>query len=738
MRFLSRLLAAAVFSLFPTIALASQLTIKVIDSSSAAVAGAEVEVFTEGSSRPVSINATSAQGTAEFANLPDIALRIRVLAPGFGAGSQLFPANGRTEESTITIALPLAPVSETVIVSATGTPALPDQSGASVALLSGNEIATIWPVATNDALRFLPGAVVSSAGQRGGLSSLFVRGGDSRYNKVIVDAVPVNDPGGTFDFGTLPLFEADRMEFLRGTESALYGSDAMTSVVQVWSRTGSTEVPELRFGADAGNYGTENGYASLSGAKGRFDYNVFGDQLNTAGSGPNDDYFNSLEGANLGAKLNHWASLRLRVRHDNSAAGVQNEWNFNGNVILPPDRDQRARQNNLLSSLELDIKGASNWQHRFIGFEHITHRTNIDSVNDQQSGLLDPDMFSFHAIADLNRAGFEYQGSYAEKSWAQTTFGYYGEDENGFVGDVNFGITHGQRTSNEVFAQQSLALGRLGAIAGARFVHNSKFGNTGVPQVGATYLVARGGQVLSGTRLVFSYGRGFKEPRLEETFASPPSSTPNPGLRPERSRSLEAGIQQQLFSGKASVQVDYFNNLFRDQIAYPFDPATFIGEYVNINKSLAHGAEFQFDGRLRSHLALTAAYTYTSTQILQAPACTPAQFCDTSIFAAGKPLFRRPKHAASLLLTYLSERWGADLGSSFVGRRPDSDFYGLGYDHTPGYVLVNAGAWYALNSRVRFYVAGENLTNHFYEEVVGYPALKANFRAGIRFRVGGE
>jgi outer membrane receptor protein involved in Fe transport len=256
--------------------------------------------------------------------------------------------------------------------------------------------------------------------------------------------------------------------------------------------------------------------------------------------------------------------------------------------------------------------------------------------------------------------------------------------------------------------------------------------------VGATYLLARGGQLLSGTRLVFSYAKGFKEPRLEETFAGPPSSTPNPGLRPERSRSFDTGIQQQLFGGKASLQANYFNNIFRDQIAYPFDPTTFIGQYVNINKSLAHGAEFQFDARVRSHLSLTTGYTYTSTQILQAPACTPAQFCDTAIFGTGKPLFRRPKHAASLLLTYLSKRCGGDLGGSFVGRRADSDFYGLGYDHTPGYVLVNAGAWYAVNSRVRFYVAGENLTNRFYEEVVGYPALGANFRAGIRFRVGGE
>lgn len=738
MRFLSRLFAVIALSLFSTLALASELTVKVVDSSSAAVSGAEVDVFAETSSRPIAINTTSAQGIANFTKLPDGALRIHVLAPGFAEASQTISTQHTDEHSAVTIALQLAPVTETVSVSATRTPLRTDETGASMALLSGSELDTMHPVAANDALRFLPGVVVSTAGQRGGLSSLFVRGGDSRYNKVIVDGVPVNDPGGTFDFGTVPLFEGDRMEFLRGAESTLYGSDAMTSVVQVWSRTGSTEVPELRFGADAGNYGTENGYASFSGANGRFDYSVFGNQLNTAGSGPNDDYFNSLEGANLGVKLNDWASLRLRVRHDNSAAGVQNEWNFNGNVLLPPDRDQRARQNNLLSSLELDVRGPSNWQHRFTGFEHVTHRTNIDSLNDQQSGILDPDMFAFHAIADLNRAGFEYQGSYVEKSWAQTTFGYYGEDENGFVGDVNFGITHGQRTNHEVFAQQSLVLGRFSAIAGARFVHDSKFGNAGVPQVGGTYLLARGGRVLSGTRLVFSYAKGFKEPRLEETFAGRPSSTPNPGLRPERSRSFAAGVQQQLFNGKGSVQANYFNNLFRDQIAYPFDPATFIGRYVNINKSLAHGAEFQFDARLRSHLSLTTGYTYTSTQILQAPACTPAQFCDTAIFGTGKPLFRRPKHAASLLLTYLSRRWGGDLGGSFVGRRADSDFYGLGYNHTPGYVLVNAGAWYALNTRVRFYVAGENLTNRFYEEVVGYPALGANFRAGIHFRVGGE
>src|SRR5256886_16197095 len=96
-----------------------------------------------------------------------------------------------------------------------------------------------------------------------------------------------------FPYTTLfrsPLTEADRLEFVRGAQSALYGSDAMTSVVQVWTRTGNTVVPELRLGADGGNLGTANGYLSLAGAPGRFDYNVFGDQFNSSGHGVNNDY----------------------------------------------------------------------------------------------------------------------------------------------------------------------------------------------------------------------------------------------------------------------------------------------------------------------------------------------------------------------------------------------------------------------------------------------------------------
>src|SRR5207237_9752861 len=132
----------------------------------------------------------------------------------------------------------------TVVVSGDRT-ALPESAGGSqVSTLDAEALRALLPVSAADALRLLPGAVVNTAGQRGGLASLFVRGGESRYNKVLLDGVVGNGPGGTFDFGVVPTYQFERVELERGADSALYGSDAMTSVVQFSSRNGRTRLPE--------------------------------------------------------------------------------------------------------------------------------------------------------------------------------------------------------------------------------------------------------------------------------------------------------------------------------------------------------------------------------------------------------------------------------------------------------------------------------------------------------------
>lgn len=733
--------------LLSTTAFATDFIVKVVDPHQAAVSGAQIELLRKDGSKALATQITSAEGIVVFHLASAGPYQVKVLAPGFAQETIAVSA-----QEELTVMLRLATASETVVVTATRTPVVAQAAGADVDTLTAGQLTTMQPVAANDAVRFLPGAVVNTAGQRGGLSSLFVRGGESNYNKVIVDGVTINEPGGTFDFGTLSLSQGDRMEFARGAQSTLYGSDAMTSVVQVSTRTGSTSVPELRFGADGGNFQTAHGYASLAGARGRFDYNVFGDQFNTNGSGVNNAYSNSLEGANVGARVNDSASLRIRIRHSNSHSGNPGEWSFNGYdplvpsngltaplVPLQPNPDEWSQLNNLLGSVELMVAAPNGWQHRLSGFDYV-YRYNEQNPGDaaRVDPFGDPIDFPSNEIDHINRGGFEYQGDYSERTWAHTTFGYRLENENGYVGDIDYGAqNHGQRLNQDTYVQQELTLGRLGVIAGGRFVHDSAFGNTGVPRVALTWQALHGGEMFSGTRLRFSYATGFKEPRLEETFngiPGDPFNIPNPGLKPERVRAFEAGFQQNLFGDKYALAGTYFNNLFRNQINYVIsnNPPNFPGQYVNVNEAFAQGAEVLFRAKLRSSLLVNSAYTYTSSQYLDNPAPFDA------IYNPGQPLLRRPKHSASSTISYLGNRWGANLGGSFVGRRADSDFDNFGITHAAGYVRADLGGWYAVHPRLTAYVNVENALDRRYNEVVGYPALPINFRAGMRFRIGGE
>ncbi len=729
MRFI-RILLSLLFALAST-AFAADLRVRVSDPHSALVNGAHVAIYQKG--RVQAVQTTNAEGNAVF-QIADGAYDVEVLAPGFAAFKTRVAVHG---ETAVSAKLSLANAASTVNVTASRTPLTAEASASSTSSLSSVEISNLQPTEAGEAIRFLPGAVVSNAGERGGLTSLFVRGGESRYNKVIIDGVTVNDPGGTFDFGVVPLSQVDHIEFVRGAESTLYGSDAMTSVVQFFSRTGTTRTPELRFGADGGTFQTANGYASLSGAINRVDYNFFANQFNTQGQGINNAFSNSSQGGNLGVRLTQNWLFRLRARHNNSFVGVPGEWSFNGQPLLPPDADAHAHQNNFLASAELNYAGGK-WQHRITGFEYNHQRTDIDSV--QEPGRTTPGFgnfdFPYHSLANINRAGIEYQGDYWERSWARSTFGYRFEDENGFAGDLTAPpVGHGLRRNHSLFGQQVLAWERATFIAGVRYEHNESFGNRAIPEAAISYLLWNGSGALGAFRLRGRYAEGIKEPRFEETFGVGGFGIiANPNLKPETNRSLEGGFQQTFFANKYALNAVYFNNLFRNRIDFTFDPVTFEGQYVNVNKSFAQGAEIDLQGRPTNRIKLQGSYVYTSGQVLAAP----LQF--NPLLSAGAPLLRRPRHSGNLLLSYTRPRFGGTLGGTFVGRRPDSDFLGLAetINHTAGYARFDLGAWYAVHPRVTAYANVENLLNRKYEDVAGYPALKANFRAGLRFRLGGD
>ena len=717
----------------PILAQAADFTVHVTDPDGRNVPGARITLYQTSNNAAIASADADPSGSAIFPGLSNSSYRVQVLAPGF---AEALTDTNPQSDAGVEVHLRVAARNETVEVTATGSPLPADQTGAPVETVDRDTLLNRQPVEAVDAIRFLPGAVVSTSGRRGGVGSLFVRGGESSYNKVIVDGVPINpvdEPGGTFDFGVVPTVGADRFEFVRGPESVLYGSDALTSVVQMFSKTGTTRTPELTLSGEGGTFSTARGSASLAGVYGRFDYNIFGEQFNTSGQGVNDDYSISAEGANVGVRLSPKAMFRLRARDSNERNGVQGFYKVYGVQYATPDTDQRARQNNFLSSADLTLDGSSQWKHDFSGYEYHHVRTNIDSFFDPGRAVLFD--FPFSTYTDQNRSGFQYHGEWDPRLWARTNVGYEFEDEIASTGKPKtVANTRGVRRNHAVYAEQIFTFSHLTLVAGGRFIHNESFGNRGVPRAALTFRPFRSGEFLIGTRVRLAYGEGIKEPNFYESFGIGQFVVPNPNLRAEKSRTLEGGVVQSFFHDRYSISAGYYNNLFRDQIAFSSDPVTFVGHYVNLNRSLAHGAEFEFHGRPLSRLSFDAGYTYTSTQILRSPEAFDP------LLAAGQPLLRRPKHAGTVTLNYIARRWGGNLSAVGIGRRTDSDFFGLTphIDHAAGYVRADASGWYGVQRHVTAFLAVENLLNRRYQEAVGYPALKANFRAGLRFRFGGE
>ena len=528
------------FWLLTTSALcAADLKLIVQSPSGDRVSGVQVTLYRASDNAGVGILTTTGDGSVIFGDLANETYKAIVLAPGFA--EQSLQVTVPQSEPQI-VHLKLATTPQTVVVSATATPTTVNQTAVSLDFLSSDQLTLLNPPAAADALSYIPGAIVNTSGRRGSQASLFVRGGESSYNKVLIDGVPVNDPGGFYDFGVTPMNNIQRLEVVRGPESTIYGTDAMTSVVQLWTTTGTTLKPVFEFGADGGTFSTANGYASVAGADKIFDYNFFLNQFDTQGQGINDAYSNGLQGGNVGIRFSQRVALRLRLRHSNNWTGVQSNWWFNGDPVLPPNSNQLAHQNNFLASAELAVSGPGAWQHTFSGYEYNHVQANSQAYVDPGREFIDS---PFSNLSKYNRAGFEYQGQWTPRPWAQTTIGYTFEDENGFIhsefapGTPFFSVsdTHGLRFNNYLFGQELLTWKRVSALAGVGYVNNSSFGNKVVPRASVSFLLLQGNETFSGTRLRAGYSEGIKEPSFQQSFGIsgtyPTLPNPEPATRAE-------------------------------------------------------------------------------------------------------------------------------------------------------------------------------------------------------------
>ncbi|HKY04019.1 MAG TPA: TonB-dependent receptor plug domain-containing protein, partial [Blastocatellia bacterium] len=283
----------------------------VVDPSGARVADVRV-ILRDKPGRAAHETRTDSDGRFEFANVADGQYVLAAEAEGFAQVEKVIIDPGSTND--IVVRLAVAAIADHTVITATRTDTPIAELGGSVSVTGQDELKRENQTLVSESLRQTPGLVVTQSGGRGGLTSIFARGGESDYNKVLIDGVAVNQAGGLFDFSALTPENLDRIEVVRGPRSALFGSDAMTSVIQLFTRRGTTSTPELELSGEGGNLDFHREVARLSGLAGWFDYSAsFGFQ-STDGRFDNNDFTNRSASLNLGFQLAPSAELRLTSR----------------------------------------------------------------------------------------------------------------------------------------------------------------------------------------------------------------------------------------------------------------------------------------------------------------------------------------------------------------------------------------------------------------------------------------
>jgi outer membrane receptor protein involved in Fe transport len=392
-------LAVLLFPLVGQAESAAALKGTLTDPSGAAIARAEVtaQPLPAGS---VIRATTDAEGRFQL-SLPAGRYRLRIEHPSFTRlERELVLAAG--ESRSWDAQAQLERLAATVIVSAQAEPAGAEAVSSPVTVLTRADIVERQAVWLGPLLATTPGFAISRLGRDGGLTTLFLNGGNSNFTKVLVDGATLNEPGGLVDFSGFALEGVEKIEVVRGAESALHGSDAMAGVVQIFSHRGATRRPALDLGAEGGRFGTARGTARLSGLLGRFDYSAGAAQFYTDGQGPNDHFRSTTLAGNFGWRFTDSNAVRLAVRSNTSDAGVPGQTS-----LAPPDRTEHSAQRNFTAGLAWDFSTGARWRHRLAAAETYIRQLFDDPASDFCSSA--PPFvcdFPFTLRNQFNRAGF--------------------------------------------------------------------------------------------------------------------------------------------------------------------------------------------------------------------------------------------------------------------------------------------------------------------------------------------
>lgn len=612
--------------------------------------------------------------------------------------------------SLVVAALPAAAQElrlDTIVVTPNRAPAKASEIGSSVTVIDEKTIEEQSLPTVSDYLVTVPGVTIASQGGKGSLSTLMVRGLPGEYVKTLINGIDVSDVTYTkvqSHHGQFLAGIMDHMEVLRGSQSTLYGSEAIAGVVDIQTLGGVTVGTHHRIGVEGGSHGTVLGTYRLDAGsdEGQFGLALAGlhtDGFSAAARGTENDGFKNITGTVAGRyevspDLTLFASgliIDSRTRFDDAYPAP--DFVVSDSLAYSTYRQIAGRAGAEFTLLDGRLKNTISIQHS---------RTDRDSISNPA-----PEYF----VTDTFRGGrtlIDYMGSVEVTPDVQVNFG---ADWQHLTADTSQGI---HRSANLVggWAEAIYSpFDPLTVTLGARYDHHSTFGGHASWRATGSYRFED-----TETRLHSSVGTGYRAPSLYELYNG---ASGNPDLQPETSLSFDAGVEQTLLDGKLVADVTYFQIDVKNYIEWVMtDPNTWRGRYSQERggRLRSRGVEASLRYAATDWLDLTGSYTYTDARQADGSRQVRVPRNDFRIGATIRP----------------AEKWTISASARIVLDTIDYRNDGSRIRDLDDYVLINAKIAYKPNENTEFYVRAENLLDQHYQVVDGYNTAPLSVFAGIK------
>lgn len=595
------------------------------------------------------------------------------------------------------------------VVTASLSPVSKSSIGSALTVITSADLEKRGTTYLPDILRGVPGLAVNRSGSFGTQTDIRVRGAEANHTLVLIDGVEANDPsfGSSFQFAFLTADNIERIEILRGAQSALWGSDAIGAVINIITKKGQGPL-EINAGFEGGSFDTQRSVLGGSYGNELFNINLNAEVLRTDGTniardGNEDDgHHNRTYDLKLGftpGEIFDFNYVRRVVKSETQSDPQP----FTSTIIVDAEGNQtdidQVYQKASASVALFDKR----WKNTF-SFIDTKNRTDFASTvfgasflnGDKTKYSFQSDLnFTTTALTNINHdLSFltEYEDDNATGSFIGGT-SQVGFITRSYVGEYRFGL-----------------FDRLFISTGIRHDDNDFFDDETTYRVTGAYKLKE-----TGTRFHIAYGTGVKNPTISELFGNFPTFTGNPDLTPESSRGWDFGFEQDLFDGKLNFDITYFKNLIADQITGSNQTVT---NSNGTNK--IQGIEFTSRLSLIENLDLNTAYTYTDSED-----------------ANDLELIRRAKHIGNVNLNYsfYESKANLNISANYNGTQIDSvfpPFPTASFRATlDSFTIVNLVGSYKFNKYISLYGKIENLTDESYEEVFGFTSPGIAGYAGI-------